>query len=52
MYRFQIYVGKGNGWKIGRNLYTAEEIATRAVALDKVGIKYRIMSESLLHKTK
>ena len=42
MYRIQVYMGKGRGWKWGLNTYTLEQLTLRIIALQKVGIKFRV----------
>lgn len=46
MYRIQVYLGKGKGWKWGKNTYSEEQLANRCIALDNAGIKYRVGSEN------
>jgi len=42
MYRIQVYLGKGKGWRWGHNTYTQEQLANRCIALERAGVKFRI----------
>lgn len=46
MYRIQVYLGKGKGWRWGRKTYTEEELVNRILQLEKAGIKFRIGDEN------
>lgn len=50
MLRFEIYMGRGKGWRWGRNTYTPDQIVERAKALQAVGIKFRIVPEEEMYK--
>jgi len=46
MYRIQVYVGKGQGWRWGTQTYNMDQLTIRCLRLDEVGIKYRIGNEN------
>lgn len=50
MFRIEVYMGRGKGWKMGINTYTQEQLPERLEALEKVGIKCRVVPESVLYK--
>lgn len=48
MFRIEVFMGKRKGWKMGINTYTQEQLQERLEALEKVGIKCRVVPESVL----
>lgn len=48
MFRIEVFMGKRKGWKMGINTYTQEQLPKRLEALEKVGIKCRVVPESVL----
>lgn len=48
MFRIEVFMGKRKGWKMGINTYTQKQLPERLEALEKAGIKCRVVPESVL----